>query len=84
MEIHVERNVEIPMRDGVILRADVYRPVEDGEYPALLSRIPYNKSSAQSTGAPMVNPIVGPEKGYVVVIQDTRGRFTSDGELRHG
>ena len=73
MQFYVERDVPIPMRDGVILRADIYRPSEDGEYPALLTRIPYNKSSAQSTGAPMVNPIQGPERGYVIVVQDTRG-----------
>ena len=81
MQFCVERDVPVPMRDGVVLRADVYRPSEDGKYPALLSRIPYNKSSAQSTGAPMVNPIMGPERGYVIVVQDTRGRFTSDGKF---
>ena len=41
----MERDVEVPMRDGTILRADVYRPLGDGPFPALLQRTPYDKSS---------------------------------------
>ena len=43
MNIEIEKNVMTPMRDGVNLAADIYRPVEEGRYPVLLSRLPYNK-----------------------------------------
>lgn len=74
----VEKNVPARMRDGVILRADIYRPDRPGKFPALLQRTPYSK-----------NP--GPDddrfqrlatRGFVVAVQDTRGRYTSDGTAR--
>ena len=40
----VERNLAVPMRDGVLLRADVYRPKGDGRAPAVLGRTPYDRS----------------------------------------
>jgi putative CocE/NonD family hydrolase len=69
-----ERNVEVKMRDGVILRADVYRPQAEGKFPALLQRTPYDKNNGVSTG------LMGAARGYVVIIQDVRGRYASDGE----
>ena len=36
----MEQDVEVPMRDGTILRADVYRPLGEGPFPALLMRTP--------------------------------------------
>jgi putative CocE/NonD family hydrolase len=67
------------MRDGTVLRADVYRPSEEGRYPVLVSRTPYNKQLM-----PLVtldfDPIRAAEAGYVVVIQDVRARWASDGE----
>jgi len=41
-----DTNVAVPMRDGVILRADVWRPAADGKYPVLLYRTPYGKHAA--------------------------------------
>jgi len=70
----VERNVEARMRDGIVLRADVYRPDKDGKFPVLLERTPYNKSGELNFGR------VAAARGYVVVVQDVRGRYTSDGE----
>ena len=68
----VERDVAVPMRDGVVLRAHVFRPEAEGRFPGILLRTPYGK------------PADGFERyvraGYVVVTQDSRGRYASDGE----
>ena len=70
----VERNVPAKMRDGVILRADIYRPKAEGKFPVLLVRTPYDKTGESGFG------MKGAARGYIVVEQDVRGRFTSDGE----
>ena len=78
----VDRNVTIPMRDGTLLRADVYRPALSTEtpVPAILVRLPYDKDSLLNhTFA--IHPIRAAEAGYAVVYQDTRGRFKSDGDF---
>ncbi|MGH7906912.1 MAG: CocE/NonD family hydrolase, partial [Candidatus Binataceae bacterium] len=64
------------MRDGVRLMADVYRPDAPGRFPALLSRLPYNKDLRKRPGD--IDYFV--ERGYVVVMQDVRGRFASEGD----
>jgi putative CocE/NonD family hydrolase len=76
----VERDVPAAMRDGTVLRADVYRPKERGDYPVLLLRTPYDKTVAQQIT--YQHPAWYTRRGYVVVVQDPRGRFTSDGEFR--
>jgi uncharacterized protein len=73
-EVVVERNVAAKMRDGVTLRADIYRPKAEGRFPVLLVRTPYDKTNESSFGTK------GAARGYVVVEQDVRGRFTSEGE----
>src|SRR2546422_5899392 len=73
-EVIVERNVAAKMRDGITLRADIYRPKEDGKFPVLLVRTPYDKTGETNFGLKAV------ARGYVVIAQDVRGRFTSDGE----
>jgi putative CocE/NonD family hydrolase len=72
----IDRDVPMTTRDGVVLRADVYRPEGGGRYPVLLSRLPYDKSLRRRPGD--VDVFV--EHGYVVIMQDTRGRFASDGD----
>jgi hypothetical protein len=62
-------------RDGVVLRADVYRPDGPGRFPVLLSRLPYDKNGRRRPGD--IDVFV--EHGYVVIMQDTRGRFASGG-----
>jgi hypothetical protein len=74
-EVIVERNVAAKMRDGVTLRADVYRPKADGKFPVLLVRTPYDKTNETGFG------MKGAARGYVVIAQDVRGRFTSEGEF---
>jgi uncharacterized protein len=73
-EVTLERNVAAKMRDGVTLRADVYRPKEDGKFPVLLVRTPYDKQGVSGFGHKAA------ARGYVVIAQDVRGRFESEGE----
>jgi len=75
--VKVERGVSVKMRDGVILRGDIFRPDAEGKFPVLLQRTPYRRATwgydvdlAQRAAA----------RGYVVFLQDVRGRYTSDGE----
>ncbi len=77
-EITVERDVPARMRDGVTLRADVYRPAGDGPWPVLLMRNPYDKTYAQG-GSGYLHPSWWAKQGWVVVVQDCRGRFRSEG-----
>jgi putative CocE/NonD family hydrolase len=74
----VERDIEIAMRDGVRLRADVYRPQGQGRWPVLLGRTCYGK---ESWGA-WIEPVRTAAEGYAVVINDTRGGFGSEGEFK--
>jgi uncharacterized protein len=69
-----ERGVQVKMRDGVTLRADIYRPKADGKFPVLLQRTPYNKDGGVSFG------IKAAARGYVVIFQDVRGRYSSEGD----
>ena len=71
-----QNGVPMKTRDGVTLYSDIYRPRADGTFPVILMRTPYDKS---------VSWAVGPAyqiatHGYVVVVQDVRGRYTSEGE----
>ena len=74
-EVAFERNLPAKMRDGVTLRADIYRPKADGKFPVLLQRTPYDKTNSSGFGWRAA------ARGYVVVIQDVRGRFTSEGDF---
>ena len=72
--IIIDRDVAVPMRDGVTLRANVFRPDASGRFPALVNRTPYGK------GQDGFEAFV--RAGYVVVSQDVRGRYASEGEFR--
>jgi uncharacterized protein len=74
--MRIDRDVAMKARDGVILRADVYRPDGAGRFPVLLSRLPYDKNGRRRPGD--IDVFV--EHGYVVIFQDTRGRFASEGD----
>jgi predicted acyl esterase len=74
-----ERNVMVPMRDGVRLATDLYFPAHDGirtagRFPAIMERTPYNKDGAERSWASYYA-----SRGYVCVAQDTRGRYNSEG-----
>ena len=74
---YVERNVPVPMRDGVVLRADVRRPKAAGKYPVLIFRTPYNKNEGDPDNERTFNDAV--KRGYAMVIQNVRGRYASEG-----
>ncbi|MBI4640953.1 MAG: CocE/NonD family hydrolase, partial [Candidatus Tectomicrobia bacterium] len=76
----IERNVPARMRDGTTLYADVYRPSDSGKYPVILQRTPYCKDLV-SQAAASLDPLKAASRGYVLIIQDTRGRYTSEGEF---
>jgi putative CocE/NonD family hydrolase len=75
----VENNVPVPMRDGIVLRADVLRPAAAGKFPVLVYRTPYGKDAAQQEYTTFQHAA---ERGYAVVIVDVRGRYHSDGDFR--
>jgi putative CocE/NonD family hydrolase len=80
VQIVVDKNVMVVMRDGVALATDVYRPAGEDPLPAVLVRTPYDKEgSALRNYSFEVMRLV--QAGYVVVVQDTRGRFLSEGEF---
>src|SRR5207302_6034244 len=72
--VALQRGVPVKMRDGVILRADIYRPQAEGRFPVLVQRTPYNKNGGTAFG------LKAASQGYIVVVQDVRGRFASEGE----
>jgi putative CocE/NonD family hydrolase len=80
MNILIEKNVVVAMRDGTELATDVYRPDSDERYPVLLQRTPYSKD-APALFAGWLNVMRTVQSGYVLVVQDTRGRFLSQGEF---
>ncbi|APW62443.1 CocE/NonD family hydrolase [Paludisphaera borealis] len=79
--VAVERNTMVVVHDGVRLAVDVYRPERDGKpaegrFPTLLTRTPYDKKGVAGEGAYYA------ARGYVVVANDTRGRYASEGTWR--
>src|SRR5215470_3460792 len=73
-QVTVQTGARVKMRDGVWLVADIYRPKAPGKFPVLLTRTPYNRRDF-NTGMYLAS------RGYVAILQDTRGRFDSDGEF---
>jgi len=71
-----QADVDVPMRDGVILRADIYRPAGPGPFPALICRTPYGKGSDKDELRFARRAV---KRGFAVVLQDVRGRFASGG-----
>lgn len=80
MNILIEKNVMVPMRDDVQLATDIYHPAEEGRFPVLLMRLPYNKDMSLMVQG-NIDTSRAVQAGYVVVIQDCRGRFASEGEF---
>ena len=78
-EILVERDVPIPMRDGAVMRADIYRPKTEGRFPVLVESSAYERGN--STDIRMGTHTFFVPRGYVFIIRNTRGRYTSEGEF---
>src|SRR3982751_6755581 len=78
--MRVQQHVAVPMRDGVVLRADVYLPDADGPGAAVVNRTPYDRSSPLIQLA-AIEPERVVDAGFALVCQDVRGRFGSEGEF---
>ncbi len=72
LKVVIERNVPVPMRDGTILRADIHRPDHGGSYPVLVRRTPYRKEGNFDRFV---------KAGYIVISQNVRGRYESEGRF---
>jgi putative CocE/NonD family hydrolase len=72
-EIEIERSIELPMRDGLNLATDIYRPKAEGKFPVILVRTPYKKEMND------LQAKFYARRGYVYAVQDCRGRFSSPG-----
>lgn len=73
----IDTNLETRMRDGIVLRGDLYRPAADAERrPLLLERTPYGKGEGRAPGNFIQKALA---RGYAVFVQDVRGRYASDG-----
>jgi putative CocE/NonD family hydrolase len=95
-EVVLESNVRVAMRDGVKLATDVYRPARGGKaapgrFPVIIERTPYGRNVTSFRDITQANPktpktraevaAVYVARGYVVVFQDCRGRYDSEGEF---
>jgi putative CocE/NonD family hydrolase len=77
--VDVTRDVPVPMRDGTILRADVYRPRTSTRVPVILYRTQYGKADAQTSGDRYASPSTFAAHCYLVVSEDIRGMYASGG-----
>lgn len=77
----IEKNVPCRMTDGTILYSDVYRPHEEGRFPVLLHRTPYDKEDITLGIGVQVHPVHAATRGFVAVVQDVRGRYSSEGRF---
>ncbi|WP_439566425.1 CocE/NonD family hydrolase, partial [Gloeocapsopsis crepidinum] len=80
LTVHPKESASMLTRDGVRLDADIYRPDAEGEFPVLLMRQPYGRAIASTVV--YAHPSWYAAHGYIVVIQDVRGRGTSQGEFK--
>ncbi len=72
-EVKIQTNVGVPMRDGLKLKADIYRPDAEGVFPVILVRTPYKKDMNELQAKFFAR------RGYVYAVEDCRGRFSSPG-----
>ncbi len=78
--IRFDKGVPIEVRDGTLLRADVYRPDDKEKYPAILTRTPYHRQMVYDFSfLPVLDAVLA---GYAIVIENQRGTFDSGG--KHG
>lgn len=75
-EVRATRGHKAPMRDGVKLSVDIYRPAAEGKYPAILIHTPYNNNPTAWTDRARAFA----KRGYLVAVSDCRGRFDSEGD----
>jgi uncharacterized protein len=78
--MRVEQGAAVPMRDGVVLRADLYLPEDGRPVPAIVNRTPYDRTFPLIPPA-AIDPERAVEAGFALVCQDVRGQYGSDGEF---
>jgi putative CocE/NonD family hydrolase len=78
--VTIDYDLDVPMRDGVTLKADVFRPAGGDKWPVVIIRTPYDRQLGSSFGMQM-NAVQLAAAGYAVVVQDVRGRFASEGDF---
>ncbi len=76
VDVIIQYDAAMKTRDSVTLYADIYRPKSPDKFPVILMRTPYDKSVSWAV-SPALQMV---PRGYVVIIQDVRGRYTSEGE----
>ncbi len=79
----VDQKIMVPMRDGIRLCTDIYRPKTDKPVPIIFSRTPYNFNSwgdGEMRTRTMSRALAAVKKGYAYVVQNERGRYFSEGE----
>ncbi|MFF1880117.1 CocE/NonD family hydrolase [Pseudarthrobacter sp. NPDC058196] len=76
----IEYDIPVPMRDGVVLRADIYRPGGNGPWPVIVARTPYDKGDLFVLS--LLDPWLAARRGFMAVVQDVRGRYSSEGEFQ--
>jgi len=85
-DVVVARGVRAPMRDGIVLSTDIYRPARDGEalpgpFPAIVTRSPYDTRSGKGPSSQARNGEFFARHGYLYAAQDMRGSYESEGEF---
>jgi putative CocE/NonD family hydrolase len=78
--ILIEKNVMVPMRDGVQLATDIYRLEDASPTPVLVVRTPYDKDHLVAAGD-IFDILRAVQAGYTAVAQDVRGRYASEGRF---
>lgn len=82
MGLCIDTDVAVPMRDGVALATDLWRPAGSGPWPVLLARTPYGRTSTAHLGNPKLPDIRAlVDSDYLVVVQDVRGTGQSPGRM---
>jgi putative CocE/NonD family hydrolase len=77
--IRIDRSIPMEMRDGVILRGDIYRPDDKKKHPAILIRTPYGRGESLSLF--FMDLIETVTAGYALILQNVRGTYDSGGEV---
>src|SRR3954451_2944587 len=77
VDVLIERDIAVAMRDGTVLRANVHRPTTGGPFPVIMERTPYGKDAPRPSAA--IDAVRAAGQGVAVVVQDVRGQGASEG-----